>query len=112
MNIQNDIDRNDNFLQTDNVDHENNIEVVMNNEFRTTETMNNQLAETTNNLRRSQKMRKATWKVKNNQEKGLQSYGIYKDYVLQDEMTNPMAFLAKTDEEKCIFIKQYNRRML
>ena len=65
--------------------------------------------ETTNqaNLpRKSSRNRQPTWKVQDNMERGLQSYSASyydalheDDYLLQDQMSDPISFLAKTDAD-------------
>ena len=54
-------------------------------------------------LRTSNLVRRPTWRVRDNMERGLKSYSAYydalheEDYKIQDNMMDPIAFLAKTD---------------
>ena len=60
-------------------------------------------------LRRSNRVCRPTWKVKDNQERGLRSFNAYydvsheEDYSCQDKMMNPIVFLAKTDDDTMYF---------
>ena len=103
-NMQDNIEYNNEFLPLEIVDPDINDESVTKNKLRTTEEIDNQKGNTTNNLRRSQRICKPTWK-----ERGLKSYSTYydtlheEDYLLQDQMSILLAFLAKIDDDTMHF---------
>ena len=71
--------------------------------------MNNPTPITTETLRRSTRIRRPIWKVKDNQDRGICSYSTSydslheEDYTLQEEMMDPIASLAKTEEDTMYF---------
>ena len=53
----------------------------------------------------SQRAKKPTWKVLDNNERGIRLYATYyesmhvDDYQLQDQMSDPISFLSKTNDD-------------
>ena len=93
------LEHNDDYNQPNMEQNDNNSETHIQDEYMTGR----------ESLRRSNRIRRPTWKVKDNQEQGLRSFNAYydalheEDYSCQDEMMNPIAFLAKTDDDTMYF---------